>query len=82
MEDKQKKNCISTVMDCSNRDKELKGKSSKSHVVDRLEQFAISQRKHWEKESIEQRESRLKVMEITQKKNALNWRLQKNVARG
>ena len=43
MEDKQKKNCISTVMDCSDRDKELKEKSSNSHVVDRLEQFAISQ---------------------------------------
>ena len=68
MEDKQKKNCISTVMDCSDRDKELKGKSSNSHVVDRLEQFAISQRKHQEKESIEQRESQLKVMQITQKK--------------
>ena len=67
MEDKQKKNCISTVMDCSDRDKELKEKSSNSHV-DRLEQFAISQRKHREKESIEQRESRLEVMKITQKK--------------
>ena len=67
MEDKQKKNCISTVMDCSDRDKELKEKSSNSHV-DRLEQFAISQRKHREKESIEQRVSRLKVMKITQKK--------------
>ena len=68
MEDKQKKNCISTVMDCSDKDKELKEKSSNSHVVDRLEQFAMSQRKHREKESIEQRESRLKVMQITQKK--------------
>ena len=68
-------------MDCSDRDKELKEKSSNSHVVDRLEQFAISQRKHREKESIEQRESQLKVMKITQK-NALNWRLQKNVTRG
>ena len=67
-------------MDCSDRDKELKEKSSNSHV-DRLEQFAISQRKHREKESIEQRESRLEVMKITQK-NALNWRLQNNVTRG
>ena len=41
MEDKQKKNCISTVMDCSGRDKEFKEKSSNSHVVDRLEQVLL-----------------------------------------
>ena len=33
----------------------------------RLQQFVLSQRKHWEKESEEQRETRLKVMQITQK---------------